>query len=196
MTTEQVETFLTLGSLLVLVGLVVLLFAAALQWSGGVAPVSWISDRIYGVELWAAFALAAISMAGSLYFSESADYVPCTLCWYQRIAMYPLVLLFGIAAIRRDRGMALYGLVLSAVGAVIALYHLQLTWFPDQVSICSQGALCEVEWFKIWGFATIPYLALVAFAGIAALCVLSLWAGRRAGAEADAAGAEEADEAA
>ena len=185
MSTEQVETFLTLGSLLVLVALVVLALAAPLEWSGGVAPLSWIADRIYGVELWAAFALAAIAMAGSLYFSEVADYIPCTLCWYQRIAMYPLVFLFGIAAVRRDRGMALYGLVLSAVGAVIALYHLQLTWFPAQASFCKQGALCEVQWFKIWGFSTIPYLALVAFAGIGALCLLSLWSGRRDTAEAD-----------
>lgn len=185
MTTEQVETFLTLGSLLVLVGLVVLVFAAAFEWSGGVAPLSWIADRIYGVELWGAFALAAISMAGSLYFSESAGFIPCTLCWYQRIAMYPLVLLFGIAAVRRDRGIALYGLVISAVGAVIALYHLQLNLFPDQVSLCKQGALCEVQWFKIWGFSTIPYLALVAFVGIGACCLLSLWSGRRAAGEAN-----------
>ncbi len=183
MTTEQVETFLTLGSLLVLAGLVTLALAAPLQWSGGVAPLSWIADRIYGVELWAAFALASIATAGSLYFSESADFIPCTLCWYQRIAMYPLVILFGIAAVRRDRRIALYGLVLSAAGALIAVYHLQLTWFPEQASFCKQGALCEVEWFKIWGFSTIPYLALVAFAGIGALCLLSLWSGRRGAVE-------------
>jgi len=95
------------------------------------------------------------------------------------------VLLFGIAAVRRDRGIALYGLVISAVGAVIALYHLQLNLFPDQVSLCKQGALCEVQWFKIWGFSTIPYLALVAFVGIGACCLLSLWSGRRAAGEAD-----------
>jgi disulfide bond formation protein DsbB len=185
MTTEQVETFLTLGSLVVLAGLLVLVLAGPLEWSGGVAPLSWIADRIYGVELWGAFALAAIAMGGSLYFSEVADYVPCTLCWYQRIAMYPLVVLFGIAAVRRDRGMALYGLVISLIGAVIALYHLQLTWFPEQASLCKQGALCEVQWFKIWGFSTIPYLALVAFAGIAALSLLSLWSGHRGAGEVD-----------
>ena len=132
MTTEQVETFLTLGSLLVLAGLVSLALSAPLEWSGGVSPLSWIADRLYGVELWGAFALAAIAMSGSLYFSEVANYIPCTLCWYQRIAMYPLVVLFGIAAVRRDRGIAPYGLVLSAVGAVIAVYHLQLTWFPSR----------------------------------------------------------------
>ena len=179
MTTEQVETFLTLGSLLVLAGLVSLALSAPLEWSGGVSPLSWIADRLYGVELWGAFALAAIAMSGSLYFSEVANYIPCTLCWYQRIAMYPLVVLFGIAAVRRDRGIAPYGLVLSVVGAVIAVYHLQLTWFPEQASFCKQGALCEVEWFKIWGFSTIPYLSLVAFAGIGALSLLSVWTERR-----------------
>lgn len=179
MTTEQVETFLTLGSLLVLAGLVALALSAPLEWSGGVSPLSWIADRLYGIELWGAFALAAIAMSGSLYFSEVANYIPCTLCWYQRIAMYPLVVLFGIAAVRRDRGIAPYGLVLSAAGALIAVYHLQLTWFPEQASFCKQGALCEVEWFKIWGFSTIPYLSLVAFAGIGALSLLSLWTERR-----------------
>jgi len=179
MTTEHVETFLTLGSLLVLAGVVALALAAPLEWVGGVRPLSWIADRVYGVELWAAFGLAAVSMAGSLYFSEHANFIPCTLCWYQRIAMYPLVVLFGIAAARRDRGVALYGLVLSVIGAVISVYHMQLTWFPGQASICKQGALCEVEWFKIWGFATIPYLAFSAFVGIAALSALSLWSGRR-----------------
>jgi len=179
MTTEHVETFLTLGSLLVLAGVVALALAAPLEWVGGVRPLSWIADRAYGVELWGAFALAAIAMAGILYFSEHANFVPCPLCWYQRIAMYPLVVLFGIAAVRRDRGIALYGLVLSLIGAVIAAYHLQLTWFPEQASFCKEGALCEVEWFKIWGFSTIPYLAFSAFAGIVALSALSLWSSRR-----------------
>lgn len=178
MTTEHVETFLTLGSLLVLGGVVALALAAPLEWVGGVRPFSWIAERAYGLELWSAFALAAIAMSGSLYFSEHANFIPCTLCWYQRIAMYPLVVLFGIAAVRRDRGMALYGLVLSLLGAVISVYHMQLTWFPGQASLCKQGALCEVEWFKIWGFATIPYLAFSAFVGIAALSVLALWSDR------------------
>ena len=179
MTTEHVETFLTLGSLLVLAGVLVLVLAAPLEWVGGVRPLSWVADLVYGAELWGAFGLAAIAMTGSLYFSEHANFVPCPLCWYQRIAMYPLVVLFGIAAVRRDRGMALYGLVLSLIGAAIAFYHLQLTWFPDQASFCKEGALCEVEWFKIWGFSTIPYLAFSAFAGIAALSALTLWSDRR-----------------
>ena len=62
-------------------------------------------------------------MAGSLYFSEVADFMPCTLCWYQRIAMYPLVLLLGIAAFRRDRAIRLYVVPLAVVGAAISIYH-------------------------------------------------------------------------
>lgn len=178
MTTEHLETFLTLGSLLVLGGVAALVLAGLLQALSGASPLSWIAERAYGLELWAAFALAAIAMAGSLYFSEHASFIPCTLCWYQRIAMYPLVVLLGIAAARRDRGMPLYGLVLSLIGLLVSVYHMQLTWFPGQASLCRQGALCEVEWFKIWGFATIPYLAFSAFAGIAALSALALWCDR------------------
>lgn len=178
MTTEHVETFLTLGSLVVLGCVATLLLAAAFESVGAAQPLSWIASRTYGLELWAAFAVSAVAMAGSLYFSEHANFIPCTLCWYQRIAMYPLVVLFGIAALRRDRRVALYGLVLSLLGLVISVYHMQLTWFPGQASLCRQGALCEVEWFKIWGFATIPYLAFSAFAGVAALSALSLWSDR------------------
>ena len=70
-------------------------------------------------------------MGGSLYYSEVAHYTPCALCWYQRIAMYPLVLLLGIAAFRRDIGIRLYAIPLAAIGAVISAYHYLLEWGID-----------------------------------------------------------------
>jgi disulfide bond formation protein DsbB len=133
-----------------------------------------ISAALDGLELWLGFGIALFAMGGSLYFSEVANYIPCTLCWYQRIAMYPLVPLLLLAALRRDRGAALYGLVLAGLGAVVALYHYQLEWFPDQAAICKQGSLCHVIWFRALGFATIPYLSFVAFCAIATVCALGL----------------------
>jgi disulfide bond formation protein DsbB len=177
--TETVQNFFTLGSLVVIAGLAALAVAGIVQLAGGralAAAAEWLS----GWELALGWMIAALAMAGSLYFSEIADYVPCPLCWYQRIAMYPLVILLGLAAIRRDRRASLYGLVLSLAGAAIAVYHYQLEWFPDQAALCRQGSLCEVIWFRVWGFATIPYLSLVAFLGVAALCSIALANERRA----------------
>jgi disulfide bond formation protein DsbB len=176
--TEGLQNFLALGSLVVVAGIVVIVGAAVVELAGGRA-LSALGRLLDGWELGLAWTIAALAMASSLYFSEIADYVPCPLCWYQRIAVYPLVVVLGLAALRRDRQAALYGLVLSLVGALIAAYHYQREWFPNQAALCKQGSLCEVIWFRVWGFATIPYLSLVAFLGIAVLCALALWNGRR-----------------
>ena len=80
--------------------------------------------------LWLAFGVAALAMLGSLYFSEIARFEPCRLCWFQRIAMYPLVLLLGIAALRGDVGVRRYAVPLAAVGAVISAYHVAVEWLP------------------------------------------------------------------
>jgi len=176
--TEVVQNFYGLASIVLAIGAGAVILAAVASRFG----VPWfgqLADLIRGYELWIGFVIAAFAMAGSLYFSEVAHYIPCPLCWYQRIAMYPLVLLFGIAAIRRDRGAAIYGLAQSLIGAAIALYHYQLEWFPEQAALCKQGSLCHVIWFRALGFATIPYLAFVAFCAIATVCAIGVWNNRR-----------------
>jgi disulfide bond formation protein DsbB len=175
--TEVVENFYGLASVALIAAMACVIVAAIGQWRGRgwLAP---IASALEGLELWTAFTLAAFAMAGSLYFSEVAHFTPCVLCWYQRIAMYPLVPLLLVAAIRRDRGAAVYGLVLAVLGAIVALYHYQLEWFPDQAAICKQGSLCHVIWFRALGFATIPYLSFVAFCSIATVCLLGLWNSR------------------
>jgi disulfide bond formation protein DsbB len=172
--TEAVQNFYALASIVVIVSVTCVAVAAVGQLAGR----RWlepIGRGLAGLELWIGFGIALLAMAGSLYFSEVANYTPCPLCWYQRIAMYPLVVLLGLAALRRDRGAALYGLVLAVLGAVVAIYHYQLEWFPDQAAICKQGSLCHVIWFRALGFATIPYLSLVAFSAIATVCAVGLW---------------------
>ena len=79
---------------------------------------------IWGYELWAAFVVSAIATGGSLFFSEIADFVPCELCWYQRICMYPLSIITLLAALRDDHRVARYLLPLPIVGACISVYHL------------------------------------------------------------------------
>jgi len=111
-----------------------------------------------------AWFVAVLATAGSLYFSEVANFEPCTLCWYQRIAMYPLVVILGIAAARRERSGAVYAAVLAAMGAAISLYHIVLEWFPSLESgACDPDNPCTLIWFRVFGFLSLPTLALAAF---------------------------------
>ena len=122
--------------------------------------------------------VAIIATAGSLYFSEVRDFAPCHLCWLQRIAMYPLVVLLGIAAIINDRRIGRYVLPLAGLGSIVSIFHIQLERFPDQKSVsCDIAVPCTTIWFQEFGYITIPVLALSAFALIATL----VWLGGRYG---------------
>jgi disulfide bond formation protein DsbB len=127
--------------------------------------------RAYGLYL--AWVVAIVATAGSLYFSEVRLFVPCTLCWYQRILMYPLVILLGIASYRQDRGIVPYALPLSVLGAVVALFHYLEQKVPGFAAptLCRVGVPCTQEYINWLGFITIPFLALTAFTLITLLLV-------------------------
>ena len=128
-----------------------------------------------GAELALAWVVALVATLGSLYFSEVADFIPCRLCWFQRIAMYPLALILFLAVIARDRRGAYYAVALPVVGAVISLWHLYIEANPEAESpACRIGAPCSTRWIDEFGYVTIPMLALTAFAAIATLLVLAL----------------------
>ena len=114
---------------------------------------------------YAAWIIALVATVGSLFFSEVMDLPPCVLCWYQRIAMYPLVLIIAVGIVLRDSRMKYYALPLSLSGLAIAIYHNLLYYkiIPDSITPCTQGISCttvQIEWF---GFITIPLMALTAF---------------------------------
>lgn len=115
--------------------------------------------------LYFAWLTALVATGGSLYFSEARHFVPCELCWFQRILMYPLVIVLGIASFRDDRAIAPYVLPMSTLGAMIALYHYLDQKVPalQSVPICGAGNPCAIQWIDWWGFVTIPLLALIAF---------------------------------
>jgi disulfide bond formation protein DsbB len=120
--------------------------------------------------LWLAFIVAAVATAGSLYFSEVANYVPCRLCWFQRIGMYPLAVILLIAAIRRDRAIRWYAMPLAAVGACVSMYHYLVEWHPRlEGDVCDPTNPCSLVWFREFGFVTLPFMALCGFAAILAL---------------------------
>lgn len=123
--------------------------------------------------LYGGWIVALISTVGSLFFSEVMQLPPCVLCWYQRIAMYPLILVIGTGIALRDDRLKFYALPLALIGLAISIYHNLLYYgiIPESITPCTQGISCtsrQIEWF---GFITIPLLALTAFLIILA-CLL------------------------
>ncbi|KAA0565086.1 disulfide oxidoreductase [Rossellomorea aquimaris] len=115
--------------------------------------------------LFLAWASSLVATMGSLYFSEIMKYEPCVLCWYQRILMYPMVILLGVAYVRKDFQAALYSTILSGIGLIVSLYHYSI----QKVSILTESAPacgrvpCTGEYINLFGFITIPFLALTGF---------------------------------
>ncbi len=132
-------------------------------------------ERILGDNLpYLAWFIALVATVGSLFFSEVMQLPPCVLCWYQRIAMYPLVVIIGIGIITRDGSrLKSYALPLCLIGLAISIYHNLLYYglIPESITPCTEGVSCtsrQIEWL---GFITIPLMALTAFIGVA-LCLL------------------------
>lgn len=126
--------------------------------------------------LYIAWAIAVIATAGSLYFSEVKEYIPCTYCWYQRILMYPLVILMGIAAVRKDYKQVIYMLPITLIGMCLSLFHYlkqKTNWFASGSDACALIP-CDIEYINLLGFITIPFLAFVAFSLITIIQLL-IW---------------------
>ena len=126
-----------------------------------------------GSSLVLAWVVALVATLGSLYYSEVAHLPPCTLCWYQRIAMYPLAIVLAIAAVRSDFGVRRYVLPVVAIGAAISAYHYQLERFPSQTTLaCSVEVPCTTVWVWQLHYISIPFMAFSAFALIATLLLM------------------------
>lgn len=166
------ELFASLLALVALVGAVGLVVA---RWASSRSSVrtSWWGESVEGVHamsLWLAWSVAAVATAGSLYFSEVADYVPCRLCWFQRICMYPLAGILLVAAVRRDRAVRWYALPLVVAGSAVATYHYLIEWKPSWGdAACAVGPSCTDVWFRRMGFVTLAFMALCGFLAIGAL---------------------------
>jgi disulfide bond formation protein DsbB len=106
---------------------------------------------------------------GSLFFSEVRGYEPCELCWIQRIFMYPLVLILGVAYVQKNARIAITTAIFSVIGGAISLYHYGLqkvSFLSENAPACGRVS-CTGEYINIFGFITIPFLALTAFVLIA-----------------------------
>ncbi len=130
-------------------------------------------DAVTPFALPFAWVVATLATLGSLYLSQIAGLVPCEFCWFQRICMYPLSLLLGIAAFRGDLSFAKrYFMPMSIVGAILAIYHYQLEHVVGEPTVCSAAVPCDRAAFNIFGFISIPWLSMAAFLLITTLLLL------------------------
>jgi disulfide bond formation protein DsbB len=114
----------------------------------------------------AGFIVVLTATLGSLFYSEIAGYDPCKLCWFQRVLMYPQVIILGMAWWLEDNSAWLYSLALSSLGVVVAGYHYALQLWPSQVVNCSvvgQATSCSGTYLMQFGYITIPLMAAAAF---------------------------------
>jgi disulfide bond formation protein DsbB len=135
-------------------------------------------DRLKPYALYIGFTQALVATLGSLYLSEILHLPPCMLCWYQRIAMYPLAVILGVAILRKERRVFEYVLPLAIIGWLIALYHSLLQWhiIPDKLAPCAQGISCTTVQVHLLGFITIPFMSLMAFS-VVIISMLIEWRG-------------------
>lgn len=121
----------------------------------------------------AALIVSIAATVGSLFYSEVMNFVPCSLCWYQRIFMYPLPIILGIAVFYNEAVIKKYILSVATIGWLIALYHVLLQKIPalKATEPCKQGIPCSVDYVNYLGFITIPMLSLTAFT----LIILFVW---------------------
>jgi disulfide bond formation protein DsbB len=123
--------------------------------------------------LFLAWFLASVSTTGSLFFSYVVEFAPCVLCWYQRIFLFPLVIILAVGLFPFDKSVVKYSLPLAIAGWLTALYHTLLYSgvIPENIQPCSQGVSCTEKYIELFGFVSIPMLSLLSFSTIIGLLV-------------------------
>ena len=165
---EAAELFSAILALATLAGgiitLVALVFEKSMSWAG-----AWLT-QVRASGLWIICMITTGAMVGSLYFSESVGFAPCKLCWYQRIAMYSIAIISFVAALRNDKNIARYTIVLAPLGLFVSTYHYLLEWFPTlETNVCSLDVPCTAVWFRELGFVTLCFMAGCAFITVIAV---------------------------
>jgi disulfide bond formation protein DsbB len=136
----------------------------------------FIIDSITRYAHYLAWTIALLSVAISLYFSDIRGFVPCNLCWYARILIYPLVVIIGVGIIRRDRNWVAYAAPLVSAGWLLEIYHSLIQWgiIPETLTRCIATVPCTTKYINYFGFITIPFLGLLAFTAIG-MCLFLYW---------------------
>ncbi|MEI8361249.1 MAG: disulfide bond formation protein B [bacterium] len=168
----NIDSIITLISFLTISSQVLFILALPLLFIFKFAPLRrLLADR--AIELILLISLVATS--GSLFFSQVANFAPCELCWFQRIFMYPLVILFGLAWYRHEKLIIDYATPLVITGWLIALYHNYIYYQASQSTICSLNShtSCIIPYFTRFGYISIPVMSLTAFSMIGLLLFIA-----------------------
>ncbi len=152
--------FVLLGDM-VAVALFAVLITPLRRTQSGRALTNFIGERAVLLS----FLIALGATLGSLFYSEIAGFAPCVLCWWQRIFLYPQVILLFVGFMKKDQLIRLHSIILSLVGGVIALYHTFIQFGGEAIVPCSAtGPSCTTLYFLEYGYITIPTMSLTVFA--------------------------------
>lgn len=167
MSAQLIQFYSTLVAILAIVALIAAVGLAAYRAVRGPD-----SAQALGVRaIWMAWLVALVATAGSLIYSEVIHFEPCRLCWFQRIAMYPLAVVLLVGGIRRDLAVKLYGLPLALGGLAISVWHYLIQNFPalEGSGSCDPSVPCSAKYVDVFGFISIPFMAGAGFILIAVL---------------------------
>ena len=175
MTVQSFSFLFATFALLCWAAVLVVVVTAVVRRVRGPEAMAEFRDGLGRVALPLAWLVAAVTMAGSLYYSKVQGYVPCELCWYQRIVLYPFAVILAIAAWRRDSSIRVYAIPVLSIGVIISIYHSWIQWFPPSngTSFCTAATPCTLKYVDEFGFVTLPFMALSAAAVIIALLSIS-----------------------
>ena len=160
-------------SLLTWAGTVTVVVLAVVRHFRPDSAVGALFEDLGSIALWLGWIVAAVTMGGSLYYSQVANFVPCELCWAQRICLYPFAIVLLVAALRRDRKVWTYVVPVAVIGALIAAYHTQLQAYPAQHSFCTTLVPCTTRYVWEFGFVSLPFMSLAASCWIITMVLVS-----------------------
>ena len=172
MDTETAQLFVGLLTIAAGFGALTLVVLRVLAAAGN-DDASRLGSSVSESGVWLAWLVALGATLGSLYFSEVADFTPCRLCWFQRIAMYPLAVVLLVGAIRKDLNVRWYAAPLAAIGVAISGWHSLIEWRPalDNGACEFQGPSCTFIWFRQFGLS-LANMALIGFLTILTLLLV------------------------
>ena len=168
--TETVNFIASLGTLTVGVIAIVVIILHGLHRKRPHAAL----DAVTKWLLWFGLLLSLGALAASLIYSVAIGYPPCELCWWQRIAIYPQVILYAIALFDKNRAVFKYALALSLIGLVIAIYHNYIVWGGGSLFACDVSNPCTAVYVNEFGFVTIPLMSFMSLLGLTAIAWIGL----------------------
>ena len=166
MSAQTILFFNNLFAILTLVALVAAVGLVAYRLVKGPEAASLLD----GKAIWLAWLVALVATVGSLMYSELFHFVPCRLCWFQRIAMYPLAIILLVGAIRREAVVKYYALPIALIGLAVSIYHNVVQFYPSlEGGSCDPVNPCSARSIEVFGFMDLPFMAGAGFIVIAVL---------------------------